>query len=114
MKDNDITADFSEPEDATGQIAALQRQVFILLLALIVLSGTVAAYLYYQSRITGKEIAAIRPRAAPILRAFQERQPAMQKFIDDLRTYSQRDANFRQILKKYGVPPPAAPAATKK
>ena len=33
------------PNDLAGQVAALQRQVFTLLLALIVVSGTLAVYL---------------------------------------------------------------------
>ena len=44
------------PAELTDQIAELRRQVTTLLLALIVVSGTLTVYLSYQSHVTGKEI----------------------------------------------------------
>ena len=43
--------------DLAGQLAALQRQVFTLLMALIVVSSTLVAYLGYESHHLGKDIA---------------------------------------------------------
>ena len=40
------------------QIVALRHQVFTLLLALVVVSGTLTVYLYRQASVTGKDIAA--------------------------------------------------------
>ena len=53
---NEPEMDSTPSAELTDQITALRRQVITLLLALIVVSGTLAVFLWYQSRITGKEI----------------------------------------------------------
>ena len=51
------------------QIVALRHQVFTLLLALIVVSGTLTVYLYRQARVTGKDIEIIKPPGHQIIEA---------------------------------------------
>ena len=60
---NDPELNLNSPSDLAGQVAALQRQVFTLLLALIVVSGTLVAYLGYESHHLRKDIAASTPRS---------------------------------------------------
>ncbi len=62
-------SEINSPSDLAGQLAALQRQVFTLLLALIVVSGTVAAYLGYESYHLGKDISVINTAGRPALQA---------------------------------------------
>ena len=57
-----------------SEISALKRQVFTLLLALIVVSGTLTVYLYRQASITGKDIDAIKPQAQQIIGTFNKDQ----------------------------------------
>jgi len=88
----------------------LKRQVFTLLLALIVVSGTVTVYLYRQASITGKDIDAIRPQAQQIIGAFNQNQSLMVNFVNQLVAYGQTHPDFRPVLMKYGITPPAAGA----
>ena len=106
MNDSEINS----PGDLAGQLAALQRQVFSLLLALIVVSGTVAAYLGYESYHLGKDINAIN---AQVVQPYNQKLPAIQSFISQIVAYGQAHPDFKAILVKDGVvpatPPPAAP-----
>jgi hypothetical protein len=88
--------------ELSEQIAALQRQVSTLLLALIVVSGTLTVYLYRQANLTGKDIQAIKTQA---IEPFKQRQPAMDNFLNQLMAYGQTHADFRPILQKYGINP---------
>ena len=112
---NETEMNSPAPADLGGQVAALQRQVFTLLLALVVVSGPLAAFLFYQSRVLGNEIEALRPQAMPIIQAFNANHTAMDKLVQQLVAYGQTHPDFRPILQKYGItPPPAGAAAPKK
>jgi hypothetical protein len=88
------------PVELTDQIAALRRQITTLLLALIVVSGTLTVYLWYQSRITGKEVSAIRPRVSQMISVFNQSSLVVEKLV----VYGQAHPDFQPILKKYGIP----------
>ena len=92
--------DSTTPIEPMEQVAALRRQVTTLLLALIVVSGTLTVYLWYQSRITGKEIDVIRPQAMQIVQIFNQRSLVAEKLV----AYGQTHSDFQPVLKKYGIP----------
>jgi hypothetical protein len=98
MNDSEINS----PNDLAGQLAALQRQVFTLLLALIVVSGTLVAYLGYESHHLGKDIALINTQ---IVRPYNQKLPAIESFVNQLVAYSQTHPDFRPILVKNGIVP---------
>ena len=99
------------------QIESLRRQVFILLLALIVVSGALATYLCYQSRLMGKSVEGIKPQAMQVIQAYNQVKaslnPAMlSNFVNQVTAYATVHPEFRPVLEKYGWnPPAAAPAA---
>ena len=95
--------------DLSEQVAALQRQVFTLLLALIVVSGTLVAYLGYQSHHLGKDIEAIKPQATQLVQVYRQNLPAMTNFVSQLVAYGQLHPDFRPVLQKYGLSPAATP-----
>ena len=98
--------------DLSAQVAALRRQVFTLLLVLIVVSGTLGVYLYYQQRILGKEIAAFQPQAQQAIQAYKQNQPNMEHFVSELITYGNSHPDYRkQVLSKFPFTQPV-PAAT--
>jgi hypothetical protein len=101
------------PVDLKDQIATLQHQVFTLLLALIVISGTLTVYLYRQASLIGVDIAVIKPQATQTIRAFNQTRPGLDNFVNQLVAYGQTHPDFRPILQKNGINPPA-PAASKK
>lgn len=104
--------------DLNPEIAALRTQVFTLLVALIIVSGTVTVYLYRQASTLRKDIDSIAPQAHQIITAFEKNQPLMVNFVNSLVAYGQTHPEFRPVLLKYGITPPpagvAAPAALKK
>ena len=109
---NEPEMDSTPSAELTDQITALRRQMITLLLALIVVSGTLAVYLWYQSRITGKEIDdVVRPQAMQIVQMCKQRSSVMEKLVTQLVAYRQTHSDFQPILKKYGIPL-TNPAAT--
>jgi len=98
------------------QIVALRHQVFTLLLALVVVSGTLTVVLYRQAKLTGRDIEAIKPAATQIIANFNRDRAGMENFVKQLTAYGATHPDFQPILRKYGVVPQttAAPAATKK
>ena len=97
---NESEMDFLQPTELTNQIAILQRQVFTLLLALIVVSGTLTVYLCYQSHITGKEVDAVRPQVLRMMNVFNQTSLVVEKLV----VYGQAHPDFQPILKKHGIP----------
>jgi len=97
--------------DSNSEISALKRQVFTLLVALVVVSGTLTVYLYRQASITGKDITAIQPQAQQLIGAFNQNQSLMIGFVNQLVAYGQAHPDFRPVLLKYGIqpPPPGTP-----
>jgi len=97
--------------DSNSEISALKRQVFTLLVALVVVSGTLTVYLYRQASITGKDITAIQPQAQQLIGAFNQNQSLMIGFVNQLVAYGQTHPDFRPVLLKYGIqpPPPGTP-----
>jgi hypothetical protein len=94
------------PAELSDQVAALRQQVFTLLLALIIVSGTLAAYLYYQSRMLGKDITNLKPQAVQVIQAFNQDRPKLESFVNLLIAYGQSHPDFqRQILDKYNIRP---------
>ena len=83
------------PIELTDEIVALRHQIFTLLLALIVVSGTLTVYLYRQARVLGNDIEAIKPQARQII---QQAGPA-------------RHGNVRQSTRRLRPDPPGFPTA---
>ena len=108
--------------DSNSEIVALRNQVFVLLLALIVVSGTVTVYLYRQASVMGKDVSA----SQQLINSFNKGQPVVAAFANQLGAYSMTHAEIRPVLAKYGIVPaptqpimaapaaPTAPAAPKK
>ena len=101
-------------DELAGQISSLQRQVTMLLLVLVVVSSTLTAYLFYQSRILGKDLEATKPQAMDFVKNYNDNLPRMQKLVQELVAYGQAHPDFQPILKTYGIIPASTNAAPKK
>jgi hypothetical protein len=95
--------------DMELQITALQRQVFLLLLALIVVSTTLVFYLYYQAHILGSDLTASRQREVQVIQTYQLHAPAIDDFNKQLVNYALTHPSFQPVLEKYGWSPSAMP-----
>jgi hypothetical protein len=102
------------PDELAGQISSLQRQVTMLLLVLVVVSSTLTAYLFYQSRILGKDLDTIKPQAMQIVQNYNNNVPQIQKLVQQLVAYGQTHPDFQPILKNYGIISATTNAAPKK
>jgi hypothetical protein len=108
---NETEINIPASADLTDQIVALRHQVFTLLLALVVVSGTLTVVLYRQARLTGKDIEMIKPQATQIIEAFKRDRQGMEAFVKQLTAYGAAHPDFQPILRKYGIVPQAQPAA---
>ena len=84
-----------------SEIAALKTQVFTLLMALVVISGTLTVYLYRQSSLAGKDLA----QAKKLDAAVSHNEAALESFVSKLVAYGKTHPDFEPILKKYGIQP---------
>lgn len=110
---NESETNLSVQTELMDQIVALRHQVFTLLLALVVVSGTLTVVLYRQARLTGRDIEAIKPQATKIIEAFKRDRQNMENFVKQLTLYGNTHPDFQPILRKYGVvPQPASQPAT--
>lgn len=96
------------------EIAALRNQIFTLLVALIVVSGTLTVYLFRQATVAGKELAAAKNLIATV----NQDQNKIIPFVNQLAAYSKTHPDIVPLLTKYGIGPNGipvtAPVATKK
>ena len=99
----------AQGSDTDWQIEALQRQVFLLLLALIVVTATVVFYLYYQSRILTNDLDKNRPAALQIIQAYNSHAREIANFESQIGTYAAGHPAFQTILKQNGLLPEAGP-----
>jgi hypothetical protein len=108
---NESETNLPAQTELMDQIVALRHQVFTLLLALVVVSGTLTVVLYRQARLTGRDIEAIKPQATLIIQAFSRDRPIMENFVKQLTAYGNTHPDFQPILRKYGIVPQPAPAS---
>lgn len=90
-------------DDLNPGITALRNQVFILLVALVVISGTLTVYLYREARLLGKDVEANQN----VVNNYNQGQPALSNFVNQLGAYSVTHAEIRPVLAKYGIIPAA-------
>jgi hypothetical protein len=94
------------PAEISEQLALLQRQVFMLLLMLVVIGGSFVASLCYQSRQFGKAIDNLNRKAAPIAQIYQKDFAVIQPFFQQLAAYGQKHPDFQQaVLNKFHITP---------
>jgi len=82
-----------------AEIAALKNQVFVLLVALIVVSGTLTVYLYRQASVAGKDIAQDQKAQAQM----QTNAVVIDTLVRRLVAYGEKHPDFAPVLKKNGI-----------
>ena len=88
--------------DVNSEITALKNQVFSLLVALVVVTGSFTVYLYRQDSMLGKECNQFNAALA----AVNQNRPSINNFVYNLMVYGQKHPEFTQaVLKKYGISP---------
>ncbi len=115
MNEPELPTSVSTSELA-NQIATLQRQVFMLLVVLLVVSLTLAAYLWYQDHSFRRELQNDRPQVSLMVGNWKAEttaipQMTVSNFVTQIVVYGQRNPDFaQQVLRKYGLEGTPAPA----
>jgi hypothetical protein len=91
--------------DSDSEIASLRNQVYILLIALIMVSGTLTVVLYRQASLARKDYNALKPQASQVITTLNQNQPAIITFINQLVAFGQTHPDFVPVLAKYGIAP---------
>ena len=108
-------------DDSPQPGAALQGQVTTLLLAVVVLSGILAAYLYVQQRFAIQDREANKQVVGQFSQVFRQQQkPVMDGIVEKLREFGRTHSDFLPILNKFGygaqpatnAPAPSTPPKT--
>lgn len=92
-------------DNSQQEISALKNQVFTLLVALIVVSGTMTATLYQQASQATKEIT----QGQQIAASMNQNEQNMGAFAAKLLAYADRHPDFKPVLAKYGLTDAALP-----
>ena len=86
-------------DNSQQEVSALKNQVFTLLVALIVVSGTVTTMLFQQASQANKDITQGQQLAAVL----NTNEQNMNAFATKLLAYSEKHPDLKPILAKYGV-----------
>jgi hypothetical protein len=95
------------PENQNEEIAALKNQMFILLVALIVVSGTLTAVLYRQASTATKDLAQNERVSAQL----HTNALVIEGFVRQLVAYGEKHPEFLPVLRKNGIMPPTGAVA---
>ena len=94
-----------ETDEQASPVVIMQRQITFLLLAVLVISGTLTLYLFYQAHVLGRQLETMEPQARYVVENYDRNWPHIQRAIQELIVYGQKHPDFQQqILKKYGIP----------
>jgi len=95
--------------DVSERLALLERQVTILLIALILVSGTLGVFFYRQASNLNKDYEMVAPQARQVIEVYTKNQPAIQRLLTSLVQYSQTHKDIVPLLERNGVlgTPPA-------
>jgi hypothetical protein len=95
--------------ETTPEILSLQKQVFGLMIALILVSGTLTYYFYGQARLAHRSVT----QANKIIDTMKQNEKLANNFVNQLVAYGQTHPDFRPVLAKYGIAPvPGIPAGS--
>lgn len=115
MSDLDLKPSAPSPSSCQG-CESLQKQLNILLLALIILSATVAVFLWRQVRYLKADMTAARPAFNAMSQGYAQEKPAVDAFVAKVTEYARTHPDFAPIAQKYQLlnssnsPKPAAAA----
>lgn len=94
--------------DSESEISTLRSQLFIQLIALIMIAGTLTVYLYRHYAIDRHQVA----QAEQVINIYTLSESNMVNFVNELAVYGEKNPDFaQQVLKKYGIVPPTGAAA---
>jgi hypothetical protein len=113
------TAPPTAPHDLTelqAQYDSLSRLVNMILLLLVIVSGTLTVFLLREYKAVHRDVLIIRPRYTETVARFQQLKPKMDEFERRVSEFARTHPDFAAIVAKYAPrrPVAAAPAVPPK
>ena len=97
--------------DSESEVSTLRSQLFIQLIAMVVIAGTLTVYLYRQYVLERKQVA----QAQQVISVYTQSESNMVNFVNELAVYGEKNPDFaQQVLKKYGIVPPTGAASPRR
>jgi hypothetical protein len=104
----DVPADLNELQ---SQFDSLRRQIFVILVLLIVVSGTMNIFLLRQWRYASNDARTLKEQSAPIFAEYQKVSgPRIDEFVKRVTEYGWSHPDFRPITLKYSLSTSGPPA----
>jgi len=102
-------SELNTPSDAAQRIESLEKQVTLMLLLLVLATGSLAVYFFRQASDANKEYTQV----ASVIEAYNKNQTAIKSAVTQLSVYGQTHRDIQPLLEKYNLtgPPPVAPTA---
>ncbi len=95
--------------DSNSEISTLRSQLFIQLIAMVVIAGTLTAYLYRQFAMERKQVTQLQQ----VITMYTQSESNIVNFVNELVVYGEKHPDFaQQVLKKNGIVPQAGAATT--
>jgi hypothetical protein len=107
----------SKTPDLQQQIHSLQHLLVSTLVLLVIISGTLWMFLLRQVRNTNADLPSLRQAWTNAAVVYQRNDPLMAEAVKRFQDFGRTNADFANLLSKYGLKPGAptnAPAAKKK
>ena len=109
------TTTFTAPAgDLSNRVTSLERQVTILLVALVLVSGTLGIFFYRQASNLNKDYDAVAPQARQVLDVYSKNQQGIQRLLTSLVQYSQTHKDIVPLLERNGLLAPTGAPTIKK
>lgn len=99
----DTTPDSSELTELRTECEQLRKQATNMLIALVVISGTLAAFLFLQVWRTGKDTDTLREQQTEYAQRAQREQLFIHSLVPKLAEYGKTHPDFKPIMDKYGI-----------
>ena len=97
--------------NSDSEISTLRSQLFIQLIAMVVIAGTLTVYLYRQFVLERKQVM----QAEQVLAVYSQSESNIVNFVNELVVYGEKNPAFaQQVLKKYGIVPQTGAASPKR
>lgn len=120
---NDLeTKPESNASGSRNEYEGMQKQLNILLMAVVILSATFSVFLWRQTRYLRRDLEGLKPMAGPVIQRYNQEKPTVDAFVAKVAEYARTHPDFAPIAKKYqlqnitNVPAatqPAVPSANK-
>jgi hypothetical protein len=104
MDNLETTSPARSAGDWQQQCDALQRQVTILLIGAVILSGTLSVFFWFQSRFAYADLETTKANVGPALQYFnQQEKPLYNRLEGQLADYARTHPDFAQLLATYRI-----------